>query len=161
MYELKEKALVQVDMGYLRKGDRVLLICREPGERALFYMAEVMNDGYYVKQNFGFRDTHGEHQKDRWVDVQIAGLWNSSTVWRSNCWEAWTSPEIKDRIRIDVSSNDRLREKRELEAMAKQQAKDSAKENADKIDAIHRRETQKRDLLRQVEVLNTKIKELD
>jgi hypothetical protein len=130
----------------------VLLTYRKAGEPTLFYVAEVIKDGYYVKWDHGFRDTNGEHQKDRWVDVQIAGLWNSSMVWRSEGWEAWSSQKVKDRISIDVAANDRLREKRELEA---------AKENADKTSVIRKREEKKHELLRQVEVLNAAIKALD
>jgi hypothetical protein len=156
--DLKNKALTKVDMGYLRKEDQVLLIRHKAGEPDSFHMAEVIKDGYYVKQGYGFRDTGGEHQKDRWVDVQIAGLWNSSTVWRSEGWEAWASPKIKDRISIDVAANDRLRQKREDD---QRKALLAERENADKMNAIREREEQKRDLLRQVEVLNAAIKELD
>jgi hypothetical protein len=156
--DLKEKALVQVDMGYLRKEDQVMLIRRKDGETTLFYMAEVIRDGYYVKQEFGFRDIGGEHQKDRYVDVQIAGAWLESILWRSEGWEVWTSPKIRDRISIDALSNDRLRQKREDD---REKALDAERENADKMNAIREREEKKRELLRQVEVLNAAIKALD
>jgi hypothetical protein len=145
-------------MGYLRDHDQVLLTYRKAGEPDSFYTAEVIKDGYYVKQAFGFRDTNGEHQKDRWVDVQIAGMWLGSMVWRSEGWEAWASPYVRDRISIDVGANDRLRQKREDE---REKALDAERENADKMSAIRKREEKKQELLAQVEVLNAAIKELD
>jgi outer membrane murein-binding lipoprotein Lpp len=121
-------------------------------------MAEVIRDGYYVKQTFGFRDIGGEHQKDRYVDVQIAGAWLESILWRSEGWEVWTSPKIRDRISIDVASNDRLRQKREDD---REKALAAERENADKMSATRDREEKKQELLAQVKVLNTKIKALE
>lgn len=158
MNDLKNKALTKVDMGYLRKEDQVMLLRRKDGETTLFYTAEVIRDGYYVKQEFGFRDIDGEHQKDRYVDVLIAGAWLESILWSSEGWEVWTSPKIKDRISIDVSSNDRLRQNREDDRKKVQAAE---QETADKMNATRKREEKKRDLLKQVEVLNAAIKALD
>jgi hypothetical protein len=147
----------EAELQYLRRGDMLYASNYVYYGDPLSAIITVTENGWAVNDVTGFRafaDVRTKESTDRRVYAKFDGGAYTRTLWVSSGWSFWASKATVDRMKSDLAQNDRT-------ASLREQAKQDAERKRESYTETSLRQSQKADLLKQVEILNTKIKALE
>jgi hypothetical protein len=149
--------LTKAELKYLRRGDKLYASNHVYYGNLLSVIATVTVNGWAVNDLSGFRasaDVRTKESTEQRVYAKFDGGAYSRTLWANSGWEFWASKATVDRMFTDLCQNKRT-------AKLRQEAKEDAERKKESDTETSLRQSQKADLLKQVEILNNKIKALD